>query len=74
MANQGIAFLNREGQVGWARKEDFVNFSPEVKGTLSKTAFFWLPQEKVTAQDYQKLAEKALNYDPFQGVDDPEKD
>lgn len=71
MNNQVIAFLSKDGKVSWAYKEDFVNFSPAVKATFSKTAFFWMPDSSVSTKEYQKLAEKALDYNPFLGLDLP---
>lgn len=68
MNNQVIALLSHDGTVSWVNKEDFVNFAPEVKASFVKTAFFWKPSSAVPLTEYQRLAEKALAYNPFKGI------
>ncbi len=62
MRNQIIALLNRNGNISWTRKVDYIKLDEESKETFAKVAFFWDTGDETT---YQAEAERVLNYDPF---------
>ena len=68
MDNQGIALIDRQGRISWVYKKDYLSMSTEARSNFAKTAFFWIP-ENGNPKQFQGLAEKALNYNPWQGVD-----